>query len=224
MTPFVWLRKINARPERGGNHDGRTTPAQRSATTEPRLEQLEDRLAPATFGTITDVTIWTNPSFSEHGIERLTAHVAQAGTNAAVTSGNVVFSVNNIPIASVPLDSSGFAQIDTPMPLSALARNQTVQAVYEGAAVGTNTFSNSVFSSPVFLNVWNALVTTFIDFPGGPLTQPAVPGGPIDTNNNGENNALLFFQLPSPTGEFFVIIHYVDPGVIAGIASFSPMF
>ncbi|HEY7327826.1 MAG TPA: hypothetical protein VH592_09315 [Gemmataceae bacterium] len=223
MTPFVRLQKINAMPKRSGNHDRPTTPAQRSATTQPRLEQLEDRLAPATFGTVTDLTMWINPSFSEMGIERLTAFVTQAGTNAPVTSGNVVFSINNIPVGTAKLTSTGFAQIDTAVPKSALSTTQTVQAVYEGATVGTNTFSSSGFVSPVFLNVFNTLVTSFINFPGGPL-NPSNPSVNANGSNSnlGQNDALLFFQQPSPTGDFFVIVHYMDPGVITSIMSFSP--
>jgi hypothetical protein len=109
------------------------------------------------------------------------------------------------------------------VPKSALSTTQTVQAVYEGATVGTNTFSSSGFVSPVFLNVFNTLVTSFINFPGGPL-NPSNPSVNANGSNSnlGQNDALLFFQQPSPTGDFFVIVHYMDPGVITSIMSFSP--
>jgi hypothetical protein len=208
MNLFVWLRKISGMQARGGNRPRRNRPAQRSATTRPCLEPLEDRLTPSTFDTVTNAFIWTNPSNSERGIERITAVVTQAGTGAPVTNGNVVFSVNGNAIATVPLNSSGYAQIDIAQTPSALSSTQTVQASYQGATVGADTINASAFSSNVYLNMWNAMSTSFISFAG--------PAGSGDI----ENDDCLFFNSPSPTGQPFLLVQYVDPGMIAAVMGF----
>lgn len=183
--------------------------------TRPRLEQLEDRVAAATFDTVTNVDIKINPTYFFNAIETITATLTQAGTNTPVTSGNVVFNLNN-RTATAPLNDAGAASFTTTLPLLAVATNQTVQAFYEGAATGSDTFNSSVFFSPVYLNQWNAFLLSFISFAGPPPAQSTLPINSYGSYN-GENDMFLYNVPGSPVGETFILVHYVDPGVIQSI-------
>ncbi len=107
---------------------------------------------PTTFNTTTNVALSITPSFfARTATETITATVTQAGTTTPVTSGNVSFNVNG-QTGTAALNSAGQASFTTTLPLYAVADNQTLQAFYAGATVGSDTFNSSVFLSPVYLN------------------------------------------------------------------------
>ena len=206
MKMFRWLRQLNEKLWRGDNDVCRSTTAQRAATARPRLEHLEDRLAPTTFSTTTNVAISITPSFlARTATETITVSVTQAGTATPVTSGNVAFNVNG-QTGSVALNSAGQASFTTSLPLYAVASNQSLQAFYAGATVGSNTFNSSVFLSPVYLNVLNALFPSNITFVGPPLSQSSLPINPYGSYNGESDNVTVVF-IP-------VDFNYVDPGTI----------
>jgi hypothetical protein len=216
MTMFGWLRKISEQLWRGGNHVCRSTTAQRPATAQPRLERLEDRLTPTTFNTTTNVALSITPSFfARTATETITATVTQAGTTTPVTSGNVAFNVNG-QTGTLALNNAGQASFTTTLPLYAVADNQSLQAFYAGATVGSDTFNNSVFFSPVYLNVLNALFPSNVTFVGPPISQSSLPINPFGSYN-GETNSVLLVFVP-------VDFHYIDSGTIQTFNLFGITF
>lgn len=206
MTLFHWLRKINGKLSRGSDPNGRNAPVQRGSVVRPHLEQLEDRVTPTTFDTVTNIAVGIVPSFAGRtATETITATVTQAGTTTPVTGGTVSFNVNN-QTGTAGLNSAGQASFTTSLPLYAAATTQTPQVFYEGATVGSDTFNSSVFLSPVYLNVLNALFPSNITFVGPPLSQSTLPINPYGSYKGETDNVTLFF-LP-------VDFNYVDPGTI----------
>jgi hypothetical protein len=213
MSMFGWLRKINGKQAHGGNRARRNTPAQRDVTARPRLEQLEDRLAPATFNTATNVAINITPNIATATTtETLTATVRQAGTTTPVTSGNVAFNVNG-HTGTAALNGSGQATFTTTLPLYAVATNQTVDAAFAGATVGADTFFSSNFFSPVYLNVLNAFLPSQINFG----TPPTATTPPTFNSAFGETDAVSFFGRP-------IDFHYTDPGTITNFTALGFTF
>ena len=216
MTMFGWLRKINEKLWRGGKHDCRNTPKQREATAQPCLEYLEDRVTPTTFNTTTNVALSITPSFfARTATETITATVTQAGTTTPVTSGNVSFNVNG-QTGTTALNNAGQASFTTTLPLYAVADNQSLQAFYAGATVGSDTFNSSVFFSPVYLNVMNALFPSNVTFVGPPISQSSLPINPYGSYN-GESNNVNLFGIP-------VNFRYIDPGTIQTFNLFGITF
>lgn len=202
MTLFGWLQEINGKLARAGNPD------RRGVASCPCLEQLEDRVTPTTFDTITNVAINIAPSLGARtATETITATVTQAGatTPAPVTSGNVFFNVNG-QTGTVGLNSAGQATFMTTLPLYAVASTQTPQAFYEGATTDTDTFNSSAFLSPVYLNVLNAIFPSNITFVGPPLSQTTLPINPYGSYK-GETDNVSLFAIP-------IDFNYVDPGTI----------
>jgi hypothetical protein len=200
MTLFGWLREINGRQSRrSGQGSGKAT-AQRDATTQPRLECLEDRLAPTNFLTTTNVAISITPNFlARTAIETITATVTQQGTTTPVTSGTVALNVNN-QMATAGLNGNGQAAFSVSLPLFAVANNQTLQANYQGATVGSDTFSGSVFLSPVYLNVMTQLFPAQITF-GTPTSTVSFQSSGGET----DDVSIVGFHLK---------FNYIDPGRI----------
>lgn len=169
------------------------------------LEQLEDRLTPAAIDTVTNVAININPTLATHtATETITATVTQAGSTTPVTTGSVVFNVNG-QTGDAGLNSQGQATFVVKLPLYAVETNQALVAVYTGGSDTTDTFNNSAFLSPVYLNVLNGLFSSNISFVGPPLSQSTLPFDHLGTYN-GETNSVAFF---AP-----ITFNYGDPGTI----------
>jgi hypothetical protein len=216
MTMSRWLPKIYEKLWPGGKRDCRSTTAQRVVTARPCLEDLEDRVIPTTFNTTTNVAVSITPSFfARTATETITATVTQAGTTTPVTSGNVAFNVNGLT-GTVALNSAGQASFTTALPLYAVAGNQSLQGFYAGATVGSDTFNSSVFLSPVYLNVLNALFPSNVTFVGPPLSQSSLPINPYGSYK-GETDSVLLFFVP-------VDFHYIDPGTIQTFNLFGITF
>lgn len=200
MTLLSWLRKLNGKRADRGDHGGRSMAAR------PRLEQLEERLTPTNFDTITNVAISINPSLtSRTATETITATVTNNDVGGPTpNAGNVNFLLNNMPVIGVPVNSSGQAIANITLPLYAVAGPQTVQAFYGGTIGGTNNFNSSAFLSPVYLNVMNELFSSNITFVGPPLSQASLPVSPFGSYK-GETDAVAFFSID---------FNYVDPGTI----------
>lgn len=205
MTLFGWLRKINGNLTRSGNPD------RRSAAVRPCLEQLEDRVTPTTFDTITNVAINIAPNLTtKSATETVTATVTQAPTNGGtantpVTSGNVAFNLNG-QTGTAALNASGQATFTATLPLYAVASTQALAAVYTGGTSGSDTFNNSFFLSPVYLNTLNGLFASNITFTGPALNQTSLPINDFGSYK-GESDSMTLIILP-------VDFHYVDPGTI----------
>jgi hypothetical protein len=174
------------------------------------LECLEDRLALNNFLTTTNVAISITPNLlSRTAIETITATVTQQGTAAPVTNGTVAFNVNN-QTATAGLNSNGQAAFSVALPLFAVANNQTLQANFQGATVGPDTFSGSVFLSPVYLNVWNASFPAQITF-GTPTSTTSFQSSGGETDDVSVFGSHLKFN-------------YIDPGRITTISWFGFTF
>jgi hypothetical protein len=214
MTLFGWLRGINGKHARRSGQSSRSEPMRRGATIRPRLEPLEDRLAPASLATTTNVAISITPNaLAATANETITATVTQQGTTTPVTSGNIAFNVNN-KMGTATLNSNGQATFSVALPLIAVALNQTVEVAYAGATVGTNTFVASTFLSPVYLNVMNAVFASQITF-GTPPTTTTTP--PPFNSSGGETNDVSVFGLS-------VSFSYVDPGTIQNFTALGLTF
>lgn len=197
MSLFGWLRKINGKQEQGGNFSRRSTAAR------PRLEELEDRVTPATFNTTTNVAISITPNFlSRTATETITATVTQFGTTTPVVAGNVNFNVNG-QTGTGALNGSGQATFSTSLPLYAVVSAQTVGAGYQGATTDTDTFNFSSFLSPVYLNSLNAVFASQITFG----TPPSTSFSPSFNSAGGETDNVSLFGLA-------VKFNYIDPGTI----------
>jgi hypothetical protein len=194
MILFSRSRKINRMP------------AQRSTAVRPRLEQLEERLTPSTYNTITSAAISIAPNFAARtATETITATVTNLDPNGPpVTAGNIGVNVNNTVVAGGPLNSSGQASVTITLPLFAVAVPQTLEVFYGGATVGSNTFNSSAFFSPVYLNLLNVFFSSNVTFVGPYYSQQSIPIGPYGTYN-GETDTINFFDIQ---------FNYVDPGMI----------
>jgi hypothetical protein len=201
---------IYGKMARSGDHTGASTPAQRDMTARPRLEPLEDRLTPATFDTMTNVAISITPNFlARMATETITATVTQAGTTTPVTTGTINFNLNG-QTGTAALNSSGQATFTTTLPTYAVAGNQTLNAVYAGATDASgNVFNSSMFLSPVYLNVMNAVFASQITFG----TPPTATFSPSFNSAGGESDMLAFF-IP-------IKFNYVDPGTIQTFSVFG---
>lgn len=201
MALSVWLAKLKGKMARSNNRTRLGTLAQRSMTARPRLEQLEDRLVPATFDTVTNVAISITPNFfARSASETITATVNQAGTTTPVTSGNVAFNLNG-KTGMAALNSSGQATFALTLPSYAVAGNQTLQAAFAGSTTATDTFNSSMFLSPVYLNVMNAVFASQISFGTPPTTATS------NFNSAGGESDKVTFFIP-------IDFKYVDPGTI----------
>jgi hypothetical protein len=197
MTLFGWLRESNGKQSQVGSPGRRS---QRVASTRPRLEELEDRVTPATIDTVTNVTISITPNIvSRTATETVTATVTQSGTTTPVTTGTVAFNLNN-QTGDAGLSSTGTATFSTTLPLYAVVANQTLAAQYSDP---TDTFNESAFLSPVYLNVLNAVLPSQITFG----TPPATTSPPTFNSASGETNTVSLFSLP-------ITFNYIDPGTI----------
>lgn len=208
MTLFSWLRKINGTLASNGNPSRRGTSAQRGAAPRPCLEQLEDRVTPTTFDTITNAAISITPNMAtKTATETVTATVTQSGITPVtpVTSGSVAFNLNG-QTGTGTLNSSGQATFTATLPLYAVATNQTLAAVYTGATTATDTFNSSIFLTPVYLNTLNGLFSSNITFTGPALNQTTLPITDLGTYK-GESNDVTVVFLP-------IDFTYVDPGTI----------
>ena len=200
MNLFGWLREINGKQSQRGGQGGRDSPARPGATTQLLLECLEDRLAPTNFSTTTNVAISITPNFlARTAIETITATVTQQGTPTPVSNGTVALNVNN-QMTSAGLNGNGQAAFSVALPLFAVANNQTLQASYQGATVGPDTFSGSVFLAPVYLNVLNQLFPAQITY-GAPTSTTAFQ------SSGGETDDVSIFG-------FHLKFNYIDPGRI----------
>lgn len=200
MTLFGWLRKSNGKQSQVGSPGRRN---QRVSSIRPRLEELEDRVTPAAIDTVTNVAISITPNFlGRTATETVTATVTEAGTTTPVTSGTVAFNLNG-QTADAGLSSTGTATFTTSLPLYAVLANQTLGVQYSGAMTATDTFNESMFLSPVYLNVLNAVLPAQITF-GTPPTTTFVPSF---NSAGGETNTVSLFSLP-------IKFNYVDPGTI----------
>ena len=210
MNLFGWLREINGKQSQRGGQGGRDSPARPGATTQLLLECLEDRLAPTNFLTTTNVAISITPNFlARTAIETITATVMQQGTSTPVTSGTVALNVNN-QMSSAGLNGNGQAAFSVTLPLFAVANNQTLQANYQGATVGPDTFSGSVFLAPVYLNVLNQLFPAQITY-GAPTSTTAFQSSGGETDDISVFGSHLKFN-------------YIDPGRITTISWFGFTF
>jgi hypothetical protein len=204
MTLLGWLRENNGYLARRSGQGSRSTAVQRGATIPPRLEHLEDRLSPTNFLTTTNVAISITPNvLTRTANETITATVTQQGTATPVTNGTVAFNVNN-QMATAGLNSNGQAIFSVSLPLFAVATNQTLQVNYQGATVGSDTFDDSVFLSPVYLNLMNEFLPSQITY-GTPTSTTSFQ------SSGGETNNISFFGLA-------VKFNYIDPGRIQTIA------
>jgi hypothetical protein len=200
MTRIGWLREVNGKLSSRSGQGIRNVPVQRGATIRPRLEHLEDRLAPTDFVTATNVAISITPNFlTRTANETITATVTQQGTATPVTSGTVAFNVNN-QMATAGLNSNGQATFSVTLPLFAVANNQTLQANYGGATVGSDTFFSSVFLAPVYLNFWNEFFPSQISY-GTPTSTTSFQ------SSGGETDDVSIFG-------FHLKFNYIDPGRI----------
>jgi hypothetical protein len=200
MNLFGWLREVNGFLARRGGQGSQSAPGQRGVTIQPRLECLEDRLALNNFLTTTNVAISITPNFlARTANETITATVTQQGTTTPVTNGIVAFNVNN-QTTTAGLNSNGQAAFSVTLPLFAVANNQTLQANYQGATVGSDTFSGSVFLSPVYLNFWNESFPAQITF-GTPTSTTSFQSSGGET----DDVSVFGFQLK---------FNYIDPGRI----------
>ena len=200
MNLFGWLREVNGFLARRRAQGSQSAPVQRGATIQPRLECLEDRLALNNFLTTTNVAISITPNvLTRTANETITATVTQQGTATPVTNGTVAFNVNN-QTATAGLNSNGQAAFSVALPLFAVANNQTLQANYQGATVGPDTFSGSVFLAPVYLNVWNQLFPAQIAY-GTPTSSVSFQ------SSGGETDDVSIFG-------FHLKFNYIDPGRI----------
>jgi hypothetical protein len=206
MILFDLLRKINRELVLCDNPRCRKMLAQPGAATQPRLEELEERLTPTNYNTITSAAISIAPNFAARtATETITATVTNLNSNGPpITAGNIGVNVNNTVVAGGPLNSSGQASVTITLPSVAVAVPQTLQVYYGGATVGSNTFNSSAFFSPVYLNVLNEFLNANVTFVGPYYSQQSLPIGPYGSYN-GETDTINFFNIQ---------FNYVDPGTI----------
>lgn len=191
MTLLGWLRRNTEKPER------------QDAMVRLQLEPLEDRLALSTFNTVTNAAISITPNFfGLNATETITATVMQQGTTTPVTGGNVAFNVNN-QMGTATLNNNGQATFSVTLALFAVGTNQTLQVNYQGATIGSDTFNNSAFLAPVYLNVDNLIFPAQITY-GTPTSATSFQ------SSGGETDALTYFGLP-------LKFNYSDPGSIQNI-------
>ena len=194
-----WQRENHRKPSGSGS---RLTPHP-VTTIRPQLESLEDRLSPV--ATSIGVAMSIAPNFQTFtATETLTATVTQQGTNTPVTSGTVAFNINN-QRGTATLDSNGQATFAINLPLFSVAVNQTLDVVFQGSGGA----DPSSFVSPVYLNIWNAVLPSQLAF--GPPATVAATAPPSLGSIGGETDALFVFGIP-------VIAHYVDPGMVDSVA------
>jgi hypothetical protein len=210
MTLFSWLRKINRKLARGGNPGCRNTPAQRIAAARPCLEELEERLTPTTYDTITNAAISIAPNFGARtATETITAIVTNNDPNGPTpTAGNFSVNVNDTLNVNGTLKNfvnSGQGSVTLTLPLIAVAVPQTLEVYYGGATVGANTFNASVLFTPVYLNALNAFAPSNVTFLPPALSQGSLPVSPYGTHIGESDN--VAFVLP-------IDFNYVDPGTI----------
>jgi hypothetical protein len=204
MTLFKWLREMNGKRARRNGQGDRSAPQRRDATIRPRLELLEDRVTPATIATSSSVAVSITPNFAARTAnETITDTVTQMGTTTPVTSGTVAFNINN-QTGTAGLNSNGQATFSVSLPLYVVASNQTIRAFYGGATVGSNTFENSNFLAPLYLNVMNAVFASQITY-GTPTGTSSFPAPFFSTG--GETNEIFVFGIS-------VSFDYVDPGTL----------
>lgn len=202
MTLFRWMRKVNEKLARTKNTTRRSASA-RGATIRPQLEHLEDRLALSMIDTTTNVVIGITPNFfGQNATETVMATVTQQGTTTPVTGGMVAFNINN-QTGTAALNSKGQATFAVTMPLFAVGVNQTLQATYQGATVGSDTYNSSVFLAPVYLNPDNQFLPAQVTY-GTPTSSTSFQ------SSGGETDALSFFGIP-------IKFNYADPGSIQTI-------
>jgi hypothetical protein len=103
-------------------------------------------------------------------------------------------------MTSAGLNGNGQAAFSVALPLFAVANNQTIQVNYQGATIGSDTFSNSVFLSPVYLNVWNEVFPAQITY-GTPTSTTSFQ------SSGGETDDVSVFG-------FHLKFNYIDPGHI----------
>jgi hypothetical protein len=188
MTLLGWLRKTNKKCE---------------TAIRLRLEQLEDRLTPATFDTVTSAAINITPNFiGLNATETVTATVKQQGTGVPVTSGNITFNINN-QTGTAALNGNGQATFSVTLPLFAVGVNQTLQVNYQGTTIGSDTYNASAFLAPVYLNSDNQFLPAQITY-GSPTSATSFQ------SSGGETDALSWFGFP-------IKFLYVDPGRIQNI-------
>ncbi|HTU90485.1 MAG TPA: hypothetical protein VMF69_10460 [Gemmataceae bacterium] len=211
MTLLRWLREVKGKLAGGGSHGRRSTPAQRVAATRPRLEELEERLTPTTYDTITNAAISITPNFSARtASETITATVTNNTSGGpSVTAGNFSVNVNNMLNVNGTLNSSGQGSLTFTLPLVAVAVPQTIEVYYGGATVGANTFNPSVLFSPVYLNAMNAFLPSTITFVPPALSQSSLPVSPFGTHN-GESDDVAFIDF-----------NYIDPGTMQTFTLFG---
>jgi len=169
----------------------------------PQLEPLEDRLSPTASSIGVAINITPNLlTFTAR--ETITATVTQQGSNTPVTSGTVSFNVNSQQGAAL-LNSNGQATFAVNLPLFAVGFNQTLDVAFQGSAAA----DPSSFVTPVYLNLWNAVLPSQLTY--GPPTTIPTSSAPSLGSTGGESDALFLFDIP-------VVAHYVDPGLIDSVA------
>jgi hypothetical protein len=188
------------------------------------LEQLEDRLTPATptgFDTTqTTTTVQIIPNlFAGTVTEKVTATVTDQTNSGLTPQGSVDFNLNNQVQQNVSLDSSGKATATFNLPISALFTSQALNVSYSGqffnaagsiinGATGgspTSAFIGSSFTSPLYFNRDNVLFNGTLTF-GSPPSNSQLQNGQFYNTANGETDAVgpLTYQ-------------YSDPGTITSV-------
>jgi hypothetical protein len=213
-----WFRKRNSAEKTPDRPNG-----------ELRLEQLEDRLVPATpFQTETLIvpTINITPGFTV--TEQISLQVIPFGTynpSTGVTTppptttpqpgGAITVILNNLQ-QTATLNSSGQATFTFQVPLLAFLTSQTLEAenAFFTDSSGDQYFS-STFLAPIYKNWDNVLVPSSISFvqpTPQQLTNPVLSSLSLTPFNSvaGETNSIL---------GGLVKFNYVDPGNIQNISA-----
>ncbi|HEY7308908.1 MAG TPA: hypothetical protein VH643_06015 [Gemmataceae bacterium] len=225
MSFFRWLNAIRG--------DGARKSSADRPTVHPILESLEERITPTDFGTYTNTTVQIVPNlFNLTVTEKVTAnvtvngtfdpmtHAFTPGTGPAVSTGMVLFNLNNQQqLANV--NSNGQATASFTLPILTLFTSQALQASYEGATLGSDTFESSQFLAPLYTNFDNLIFVATLTF--GTLTHQQQTGTFNPTTG--------VFVLPSfntAQGESnnmgVLNFHYDDPGTITTFEAFGSTF
>ena len=207
MILYRCRRWTNGNPAHDGVAGRRSSQRRRSEPAHPRLEQLEQRLTPTNFATTTTVAVSITPNIAARtATETVTAAVTNNDPSGPpVTSGGVLFNVNDILVGGA-LNSSGQTSASFTLPLSATGRSQTIEAAYDGATVGANTFQSSVLLTPAYLNALNALFPANVTFLPPAVSQSSLPVTAYATYFGESDDVTLLF-VP-------VDFNYVDPGTV----------
>jgi len=229
MSFLHWLNGIRG--------DGAPKASSGRPTVRPILEFLEDRITPADFGTYTNVTVQIIPNlFNLTVTEKVTAnvtvngtfdpitHAFTPGTGPAVSTGKVLFNLNNQQ-QSASVNSNGQATATFTLPLLTLFTSQTLDAQYKPVPLSApplpeeNIFEPSEFLAPLYTNFDNLIFVATLTF--GTLT-PQQQTATIDPTTH-EFTALPSFNTAQGESNNMGVLnfHYDDPGTITTFEVFG---